>query len=352
MTAIADETCPVERLVRNSPELQDSQIASWDGRSTNRFLRAVAALHEACPEACTRTDVWGQGMGDYYPSLLGFIGSVAAWRIEARTRPIRPGAVIDRRASMLGGAPWTCDLHPWPWGRYSRRPMSPLVQLNLAELDLGLIRRFPPVLVQVWGDGDSVRSRTIPLAGIEAREPTPLAPEAGDRNLVSPAAFLPEVGNVFLYYRGRRLPADQDVQVGEYLSTGRNSFDLLGGTLGENFFSWSTDELGLTGARKRAKVERALARVEREGNRLIARSRRDRATAYFGGGHDPRQYSYEPWANPERALMMVRSTGQMLNGYDPEEERFGLCIYREGGSLEVTYNFENLGTGYGAGASA
>lgn len=230
--------------------------------------------------------------------------------------------------------------------------MSPLVQLNLAELDLGLIRRFPPVLVQVWGDGDSVRSRTIPLAGIEAREPTPLAPEAGDRNLVSPAAFLPEVGNVFLYYRGRRLPADQDVQVGEYLSTGRNSFDLLGGTLGENFFRWSTNELGLTGAGRRAKVERALARVEKEGNRLIAKSRRDRATAFFGGGHDPRQYSYQPWANSRRALLMVRSTGQMLNGYDPEEERFGLCIYREGGSLEVTYNFENLGMGYGAGASA
>jgi hypothetical protein len=41
----------------------------------------------------------------------------------------------------------------------------------------------------------------------------------------------------------------------------------------------------------------------------------------------------------------------MLNGYDQEEERFGLCIYGEGGSLQMTYDLGNLETGYSAGAS-
>lgn len=350
MTPEADKTCPVERMVTQSAELRNSAVASWEGRSKSRFLRAVAALHELCPEACTRTDVWGQGMGDYFPSLLDFIGSVAAWRIEARTRAIPPRAVIDRRASMLGGAPWTCDLYPWPWGRYGGRPMSPLVQLNLAELDLSLVGRFPPVLVQVWGDGTSVWSRTIPLESIEGHAPAPLDPGAGDRNLVSPSAFLPEVGNLFLYYRGKRWRGDWIVQVGEYLSTGRSSFDLLGGNTGVNLFNWSSDDLGLKGERRVARVVRALARVRKHGNQLIEKSRRTRSTAHLGGGQDPRQYSYEPWANSLRALLEVASTDSMPEGYE-EKADFGLCIYREGGSLQVTYDLENLETGYQADAS-
>lgn len=350
MTAIASETCPVEKLVRNSPELQNSPIASWVGRSRNRFLRAVAALHEVCPEACTRTDVWGQGMGDYYPGLLGFIGSVAAWRIEARTRPIRPGEVIDRRASMLGGAPWTCDLHPWPWGSAGRRPMSPLVQLNLAELDLSLLGRFPPVLVQVWGDEMDTWTRTIPLESIDGHEPAPMDPGHGDRNLVSPSAFLPEVGNPFLHYRGRRWRGGRLEQVGEYLSPGRASFDLLGGAIGDNLFQWSTELLEPRSGRSAKALARAMARVEAAATQLIRRSRRSATAIHFGGAHDPAQGTYEPWRESQRALLEVESTYSMPGEPDDEKD-FGLCIYRDDGSLQVTYDPRNLGFGYTAYAS-
>jgi hypothetical protein len=58
---------------------------------------------------------------------------------------------LDRRGHILGGAPFTSELYPWP--RTSGEvPYIPLVQINLTELNRTTGRNVGEGLLQVWLD--------------------------------------------------------------------------------------------------------------------------------------------------------------------------------------------------------
>jgi hypothetical protein len=328
----------VDRMIAARPELARSAIANWDGRHSSRFLKAVARLFALCPEACLDRIAWSDAP-DYYPALIEKISSTAAWAHGVKSRGIKPGEEIDRTASMFGGAPWTCEKYPWPMGKQGQRPMSPLVQLNLATLELGAVERFPPVLVQVWGDAHRARTRTIPLSEIAGRTPFPLHSGLADTNLLSPSAFLPDMGNRNLYYDGRENSWDRLLQVGEYISVGRTSFHILGAGK-EDYFLFSTEDLKIRDPKLLSRVEAAMKATREAGLELISREEKLGRRNHFGGTHSPVQRGYTPWQRSEKALLEVGSPD-----HGPALSILG------SGRLQVTYDPNDLWSGYEAFAS-
>ena len=334
----ADKTCPVERLMNQSAELRNSAIANWDGRHSSRFLKAVARLFALAPATCLDRIAWSPDP-DYYPALIEKISATAAWAHGVKSRGIKPGEEIDRAASMFGGAPWTCEKYPWPMGKEGQRPMSPLVQLNLATLELGAIERFPPVLVQVWGDDYLAETRTIPLSEIAGSTPFPLYSGLADTNLLSPSAFLPDVGNRHLYYDGRGKSSSGLLQVGEYISVGRTSFHILGAG-DEDYFLFSTEDLKISDPKLLSRIAAAMKATREAGLELISREEKLGRRNHFGGTHDPIQRDYSPWETSEKALLEVGSPD-----HGPALSILG------SGSLQVTYDPKDLWSGYEAFAS-
>lgn len=338
MTGTEAQPDAVDRLIAARPELANSAIAGWEGRSASPFLKALAKLHELCPEACAERGVWGEGEPGEEPSLLEYVGSVSNWAFEAKTTPIRQGEEIDRTASMLGGAPWTCDSYPWPMGREARRPMSPLVQLNLATLDLPGLGPFPPVLVQVWGDAYMAETRVIPLSAVSGLQPAPLHAGQEDANLVSPSAFLPDMGNRNLFYDGRCDVYPYRDQAGDYLSVGRREFHLIGNPV--NFFYFHLEDLKGPDPVRLPRIEVAMQEVAKLAYQLSDRERDAFKGAHFGGGQSPIQRDYDPWNGTGRALFEISSG----------EKGPSLSILGSG-RLQVTHDPRDPWEGYEAFAS-
>jgi hypothetical protein len=107
--------------------------------------------------------------------LVDRLFAASGWKQGERLTPIWDAANVNRTTSMVGGHPWTSSAHPWPRmtpeGEDNPQWCSPLLQLNLRDLDLGFLAEFPPVLVQVWGNGIYPIVRTIALADTDAQAP-------------------------------------------------------------------------------------------------------------------------------------------------------------------------------------
>jgi hypothetical protein len=166
---IPEGTHPVDWLLSQKPEYADLPVARWDGRHMSEVLTKLAHLHAFSPDYCNDPVASGYDPGD--PGLTDYILKGAQWGLSAELEPILSLQDVDRRGSMLGAFPWTCEAYPWPNGVDG--PMSPLVQLNLRDLDLSLIADFPDVLLQAWGHGYREYLRLIPLSEIDQRSPFP-----------------------------------------------------------------------------------------------------------------------------------------------------------------------------------
>lgn len=301
-------------LVSLAPQFADSPLASWGHRNKSRLVRLVAELYALCPDLAIDPRALSQDGG---PSLLDALFCGSAWACAVEASPFYDLAAVDRRSSFIGGFPWICEDFPWPRDR-AGEALSPLFQLNLAELDLSSVAAFPPVLIQGWGDEIEFFTRAIPLAKVEGRVPSSQTPEWRQEHLC-------------------------------YLGNNRGS---LGSkiTTGSRFFSLETDRIArmadflleerfrsALGARA-AKAERLLGSIRHAVLDEQLSKPAFVTSDHFGGQHHPRQFAYEPWEGP-RALFEYHSFG----GWPEEED--GLNIFFDG-SMQVSFSPADLYAGY------
>jgi hypothetical protein len=303
-------------LVSMAPHLSEAPLALWPGRHKSRMVRRIAELYAFCPDIVLDARAL-EGSVDGSASLVETLFRGSAWAIEALTRPFYNPGEVDRRSSFIGGIPWTCEAFPWPSGR-SETALSPLFQLNLAELDLALIAEFPPVLVQGWGDETNFITRVILLSEIAGR---------------SPASHVPAWEQKHLGY----LRNDRG-SIGATLSTGRSCFSVETGNI-----------MGLTEMGLDPRYEAALGARATRANHLVDRIHQAAleehgscpefaGSNHFGGQHHPRQWPYWPWEGSS-ALFEYHS----FYGWPEEED--GLNIFFDG-SMQVSFSPSDLLKGY------
>lgn len=168
---------PVDWLISQSPEYSQTAIARWPYRHRCDLLVKLAQFHARFPDYNGVSNINGLGLVDYV--LFG-----SGYAYSAHCTNMRLDQIKDRRASMLGGFPWTCSKYPWPFAKGihpSKKklaaeerqpgPLSPLIQLNLSELQLAHVGEFPKVIVQIWGDHIEPLLRVIPLSSITGEIP-------------------------------------------------------------------------------------------------------------------------------------------------------------------------------------
>lgn len=114
--------------------------------------------------------------GDIFAPVREFLLSTSGYRWADITTPLSNLDEVDRKKSMLGIALWTCDKFPWPCDK-NNKPLSPLMQLNLAQHREQLKNKadFPEMIVQVWGDQITPFVRTIALSDIDHSSPEALS---------------------------------------------------------------------------------------------------------------------------------------------------------------------------------
>ncbi len=302
-------------LITLDPAYAKSAIAAWEGRHDCELLKLTAELYALCPDFALDPAAFDILDNEY--SLLDYVMAAAAWAIEVVVVPFTDYASVDRKSSMIGGFPWTCERHPWPTG--SSGALSPVYQLNLAQLDLSRIAEFPPVIVQAWGDGIDFLTRVIPLADLEGVDPSrdPLAYE-----------------NLYLFYdRG------DTEQAGAILSTGKAVFALP--TEGLEYPVCATESglyMDLEPGDFKSKINVVIERFRDEifaSERSLPKFVRSN---HFGGQHHPIQWFYEP-SDQCRALFEYGSATFK-----------GLCIYADG-SMQVSYSPADMWNGFQTHAS-
>lgn len=140
-----------------------SPITQWEQRYDNPYLQKLSQSVAKYPKV--------------FLPIARRILTFANWVSDERRETITDFDATPRLGSFQGGFPWTCDSFPWPRNE-DGSPMSPVLQLNLAELPLCPLGKFPPILYQVWGaiSPDGLRakevSRAIPLHVIAKCKPS------------------------------------------------------------------------------------------------------------------------------------------------------------------------------------
>lgn len=144
----------VDWLIESFDPESTSALAQWPGRYESAALTKYAVLKRTYPEYLDKAtkylfDAASTGFDQIETALL---------KSEIETR------AIDRRASMVGGFPWTDANNPWPkWDHPDGHTIwgEPVFQLNLATLSEQLGVPLPPILLQFWDHFDLVE---VPLA--------------------------------------------------------------------------------------------------------------------------------------------------------------------------------------------
>lgn len=163
---------PVDWLIEGLGQAE-APLARWDLRHSDPFVSKLAISFADWPGV--------------FDCVANQIVPYANYWCEEVSEPIIGMRNVDRRASFVGCFPWTCPKYPWPrvasdqQTAETRAYMSPLLQLNFGELDVGPLGSFPPVLLQVWGITSSdyygvdqqihTFDRVIPLADIASSDP-------------------------------------------------------------------------------------------------------------------------------------------------------------------------------------
>lgn len=155
-----EEVAAVDWLIASNDEYGGSPLAKWDGRHGSKPLGQFAVLRRAFPD-------YLQKASDYL-----FAASTTAFEeeIQSIARSEIEGRRINRRASMLGGFPWTDDNNPWPHSKRDDGGITwayPAIQLNLAELSSKLEIKLPSIILQIW---DGLEPIEIPLDQIDHKE--------------------------------------------------------------------------------------------------------------------------------------------------------------------------------------
>jgi hypothetical protein len=307
---------PVDWLISLKPEYQSAPIASWTERRSSKFLKLLAEMYAICPPLLLEQEAFDYShMPLLDAALLG-----PAWALEPKYTPIISLSRLDRRGSMIGGFPWTSELFPWPEGKGGA--MSPLIQLNLERLDLSGLGAFPPVLLQIWGDGIDLHARQIPLGDIQNQTP--------DEQVF-------EFNNEHLYFQEDMYPDEpqEDKIFGEELSLGNAYFDQIG-CFDSNFsyidcyyfYELQYEKfLKTIEIARRERIHTLIAEVKIELNSIamnapkFALAKND----HLGGWADPIQHYYD-----------FKNDGKCLLTYCSRDSEQGLSIYFDG-SLQLYY---------------
>jgi hypothetical protein len=193
----------IDWLTKSFDPESSSSLSQWPERYENAALAKYAALKKTYPA--------------YLDKATKYLFDAAAIGYEQIETAISKSALearsIDRRASMVGGFPWTDADNPWPkydlpdghtiWG-------EPVFQLNLATLSEQLGIALPPSLLQFW---DYFDLREISLASTMT---------GSDGQPVEPSWFIPE--------RSAEPPVGWDHSgqegVGQYIKVGDPTFQL------------------------------------------------------------------------------------------------------------------------------
>lgn len=146
----------VSQLIEQVGHREASALSSWEGHEICSLLRELTTAAERWPDT-------------FYDEAAALVRT-AAWYAEERRQPFFSLRKLDRKSSFVGGFPWTSNRFPWPEDERGR-PLSPLLQLNLAQLSLEQLGSLPDSLVQVWGNGFQPVVREIPLDRIAKENP-------------------------------------------------------------------------------------------------------------------------------------------------------------------------------------
>lgn len=198
-----DYRSAIDWLVETFDPEKNSALAQWPERYEIAALAEYATLKKKYPaylDKATKYLFDAAGVGYDQNEKL-----ISKSEIEAKS--------IDRRASMIGGFPWTDADNPWPKFEHPDGHTiwaEPVFQLNLAALSeqLGII--LPPSLLQFW---DGFRLVEIPLTstmsgdGSQPSEPDWVVPARSEE---------PAVGWTH----------SDDQSVGSYIKVGDSSFHL------------------------------------------------------------------------------------------------------------------------------
>lgn len=296
-------------LISLKPEFSQSKVALWGERHDSATLKLVSKLCALCPEIALSPWAFFDKPSHDEPSLLERIFRGADWTIELKTIPLTTISGIDRRASMLGGWPWTSEQYPWPLGEAGR--MSPLLQLNLQQLELSLLEDFPPVIVQAWGNGVEFFMRTIRIEDISNSDPDPVFSGHNQKSL---------------YYDGAKVG-----RVGELLATGKSVFHLCGhwlsGALSDGFSDRIDKVLGFDRSEKaRDLIDALWDRVDADEELLPPFADRSHFGGYQSGMYDAP--TLRP--NGKRSLLEINEAESL--------------IFKDGISqfIQVHYRSENI----------
>lgn len=313
-----DGISPADWLISLKPEYACSAIARWEGRHSSKLLKLVSDLYAVCPEFVL-DNPWDHNFPTSEPGLLDRLMAGATWAIElVKAAPIEGIAGLDRKASMIGGIPWTCSRYPWPTG--DEGPMTPVIQLNMKQLELTLLHEFPEIIVQIWSYGVSdLYTRTIALDHLDG------------------AKAMAEVktnSNEYIFYDG-----SENGLIGEIISRGAECFHLISENTLEGLWDWRLSErYSSMPPRRMADIERLIAEIGGEASRLDSMLPRFARRNHFGGWQSPIQTIYEPWQG-KKALLEYKS-----------DEWCGLHVLFDG-SMQITFDPKDPWAGYEAYAS-
>lgn len=140
-------------------ELRTSPLAALPQRNTDPSLLLMAAF-------CLTN-----------PGLIDSEFEVVARHSGLGCRELRKTVTgarsLDRKASFVGGFPWTDAKNPWPRSAESGQWLSPIIQLNMRDIGLDMLGLPQDVLVQVWGNGIEPLVRTLMLDDLAPGGPDP-----------------------------------------------------------------------------------------------------------------------------------------------------------------------------------
>lgn len=138
-----------------NPEWASSALAKYEKRESLDTVKIMSEIKNNFP--------------DKFDSDIDYIFASSLWHAKEKTKPINKNKKIDRTKSMISGFPLTTKDYPWPYD--NEGGMAPVCQLNLSDLDLDFIDKFPDVIVQVWcGNDFQCNIRTINISELKEEE--------------------------------------------------------------------------------------------------------------------------------------------------------------------------------------
>ncbi len=297
--------------------LRSFPIATWPGRHDCEFLAKLAECHSR----------WPTCFHDYADRVLRFANY---WSHEHRV-PIVGLRDLDRRGSFVGGFPWTSEAYPWPQnGRFGF--LAPILQLNLATLEIGTLGLRSDTLFQVWawGEDGGLLYRSIPL----------------DETLGDPDWSLREWTSSDMYYRfegfsdkeGWLTPTDvswyDGKVVGEYVRPSPSWEFSVGRELEMDPEAQENHDANSEDVKAYWRALKVLSHSIPQLNRSCY-DESDILSGIFGGQMYAQQISYDQF--PAYRTLFMPNEGGDLHGSD----RYGLYIWFDGGSdgkLSVLFN--------------